>query len=230
MIDVLTVAIPILIVDVANPVLLASVMLALTTPRPVAVSFAVIAGHTSAYFLVGALLKFGLADLIMPYLEPLVEWFNNPTAFDYVVSAILGLALLVIAWRWKIAPPQPSDKQPEKVTVGVGAAFGFGALINFVGIPFAVPYFAFLGNLFRIDSEATQMVVLVIYNFLYALPFLLLPLSLLVFGARIMPVLDAINKKVETVSAYIMPVMFALVGLGLIADAGLYFVTGQGLI
>ena len=47
------VALPILAIDVANPVLLAAVILAATTSSPYSNGLAVIAGHTLAYFAVG---------------------------------------------------------------------------------------------------------------------------------------------------------------------------------
>ncbi len=44
------VGIPILLVDVANPVLLVAIAYALTRSRPIAKSYALILGHTLAYF------------------------------------------------------------------------------------------------------------------------------------------------------------------------------------
>lgn len=230
MLDFWTVTIPILVVDVANPVLLAAVILALTTGRPVATALAVIAGHTVAYFVAGALILYGLVDLLKPLLQPVLDWFSNPSSVDFAISGIIGLALLVVAWRWKVAPPKPSEKEPEQVTTGIVPAFLFGAALNFVGIPFAIPYFGFLGNLFRVEGDTLQLTLLVIYNLLYSVPFLLMPLAIVVFGRGIMTTLNKINAAVEKYAAYIMPVLIGLVGLGLTVDAGLYFLTGEGLI
>ena len=53
------VGIPILLVDVANPVLLVAIAYALTRSRPIAKSYALILGHTLAYFLMGILIVYG---------------------------------------------------------------------------------------------------------------------------------------------------------------------------
>lgn len=226
----LALMIPILVIDVANPVLLATVVVALTADRPIALSLAVICGHTLAYFTVGVLVLFGLADLLVRYLQPVVDWFNSPTTWDFVISFFLGLLLIVVAWRWKAAPPKPSENEPEQVEAGVIIAFGFGAILNFIGIPFAIPYFAFIGNLFRLDDETLRMGYLVVYNILYAAPFLLLAISVAVIGRSLLPFLERINAVVEKYSGYVMPLLIGLVGLGLVTDATKYFLTGNGLL
>ena len=53
MLEFWAVGLPILLVDVANPVLLAMVLLALATDRPFLNSIMLILGHTLAYFLAG---------------------------------------------------------------------------------------------------------------------------------------------------------------------------------
>ncbi|WP_204112654.1 GAP family protein [Shimia biformata] len=228
--DILAIMIPVLVVDVVNPVLLATVVLALTTDRPIALSLAVICGHTLAYFVAGVLVLVGAADLLSSYLAPLIDWFQNPTVWDYVISLVLGLLMILVAWRWKIAPPDSSETETEQIQVGVVRAFVFGAILNFIGIPFAIPYFAFVGNLFRLNDEAARMGYLVAYNLLYAVPFLMLPVAMIVFGKSVLPLLNRINATIEKYAAYIMPVLIGLIGLGLVADALSFFASGTGLI
>lgn len=224
-----TIGLPILVVDVANPVLLAAVILAVTTPRPFTTSLAVIAGHSTAYLAVGLLVIFGLTDLVVDFAQPLIDYVNDPQPLDFVVSGLAGLALLAVALRWRTAPPAPSQKPPEPANAGVFPAFLFGAVINFIGIPFAVPYFGFLSQIMKLaDSQA--LAPLVLYNLGYAAVFLLVPLSVAIFGKAVLPLLQKINAVVEKYSAYLMPVMLAILGLALLIDAGLYFATGKGLI
>lgn len=227
--DLWAIGLPILAVDVANPVLLAAVILSLTTDRPIANSLALIAGHTAAYFAAGLLFLFGVGELLASLTGPVQELIDNPLPSDFVISAIIGLVLLVAALRWKINPPAPSDNPPEPAKSGLLSSFGFGAIINFVGIPFALPYFAFISQLMKGDP-AQAILPLVLYNLGYAAVFLLVPLALVIFGSAVMPLLQKINQAVEKYSAYIMPVLLALLGLALLIDAGLYFTTGSGLI
>ena len=229
MTDLLTVALPILLIDIANPVLFATTILALTTARPVANALAVILGHTLAYLSAGLLVLFGLAELLAPFADSFLDWFNNPDTLDYVLSLLVGLALLWVALRWRIAPPTPSDTPPEPPRTSLAGAFGFGALVNFIGLPFALPYFAFLGQLLR-EADGTRLAALALYNLAYALPFLAVPLAAALAGDRIVPWLTRLSTALDRVAAYIMPLMLGLLGLFLLADAAAYFATGTGLI
>ena len=70
---------------------------------------------------------------------------------------------------------------------------------------------------------------LLVYNLLYAVPFLLVPVSLAVFGRSVLPVLTSINEFVERQSVYVLPIIIGLVGLTLFIDAAFFFATGEGL-
>ncbi|WP_146136693.1 GAP family protein [Aliiruegeria haliotis] len=223
-----SIGLPILVVDVANPVLLAAVILALTTPRPLALSISVIAGHTLAYFGAGVLIAFGLADLIGQMLSPLLDRFSNPIPVDFVIGLAIGILLLVVAWRWKVAPPDPAKKGADEPKQSIGMALAFGGIINFAGIPFALPYFAFINELYQLDGES-KLSALVVYNLLYAVPFLLLPLAFAIMGKSVMSVFERINEIVAKYSAYIIPAIIGLLGAALVLDALLYFWSGTGL-
>lgn len=223
------IAAAILAVDIANPVLLAAVIFCLSTERPYVSSLSLIAGHTVSYTVFGGLIIFGFTEVFAKLLAPLADWFNNPAPSDYIVTLVLGLVMLVIAFRWRISPPEPAKKTPETQSGGVLGYLLFGGVINFVGAPFAVPYFSFLNQLMRLE-EPLILPNLLVYNVLYAVPFLLVPLALAVFGKRVLPVLQAINAGVDKYSAYIMPVLIAALGLFLLVDAVLFFSRGTGLV
>lgn len=227
--DLWIIGLPILALDVINPVLLAAVILACTTDRPYALSLSIVAGHTVAYFVAGLLFIFGIGELLAGFSAPLQERINNPAPSDFVIGGLVGIALLVVALRWRVSPPAPSENPPKPEKPGLVSAFFFGVIINFVGIPFAVPYFAFVSQLMK-EDPAQSVPTLVVYNLGYAAVFLLVPLALAVFGKIVMPTLLRINASVEKNSAYIMPVLLGLLGLALMADAGFFFITGTGLI
>ena len=222
------VSLPILIVDVANPVLLAAVILALSSQRPYISSLAMIGGHTMAYFFAGSLIILGLADFLSNILSPVLNRISNPQVIDYAISLVLGFILIGIATFWKTSPPKPVEKRPEQDKGGIFSAFIFGATVSFVGIPFALPYFAFINQLYKLE-EGQMVGALLVYNVLYALPFLLVPASLAIFGKAVIPMLGKINELVERNSVYILPVILGLVGLTISIDAALFFVFGEGL-
>ena len=224
-----TVSLPILLVDMANPVLLAAVIISVTQSRPMLSAISLILGHTAAYLLSGALIIYGLADLLADQLSPILERWSQPQPGDYVFGLVLGIALIWIGLRWRIKPPKADAPEDSMKDAGLVGTFFLGAVINFIGAPFALPYFAFINQLLKLD-EAQILPNLLIYNFLYTLPFLLVPLSVALIGPAAMPVLQRINETVEKYSAYILPTIFLIGGVVLMVDAVLYLVTGLGLI
>ncbi len=213
---------PILIADVVNPVLFAFMVYAVGTTRPVANSIAALLGHTIAYLAFGVL--FALAFNVI------AERIANPEPVDYWISLIIGVLLLWVAWRSRSSDSTPSDRSADSEMSPIKAFF-LGGVINLVGIPFALPYFAAIDQVLKADLNTTaSLTVIAVYNIAYALPFLIVPVLAVMMGQAARPVLARINDKVDRISAVLMPVMLVLVGLFLIADALVYFMTGSGLI
>ena len=218
--EIWTVLFPILLTDVVNPVLFAFMVYAAGNDRPVALSSSMLAGPTAAYF--------GAGIVLALFMEKITGYFANPRAIDFVIGLLIGLALIWLAFGSK----KDSGKRPDEDTpqFTVLSAFGFGAVINFIGIPFAVPYFAAIDQILKADFTAAQAVlVLLSYNLAYALPFAMVPLLSAVMGARARPVLARVNALLDRVSGFLMPLLLGGVGLALVADAVTYFITGSGL-
>ena len=221
MLQLWTVLIPILLADIVNPVLFAFMVYAAGTDRPVINSIAVLLGHTCAYVIFGLVLALAF-DIIMDRLA-------NPEPFDYGLSLLIGILLLWAAWRIR------GDKQQQKPAPRVEQltlikAFGMGAIINIIGLPFALPYFAALDQILKTNlSVADSALVIIGYNAGYALPFLVVPLLAIALGERSRPLLARINEKVDHVSAFLLPIILAFVGIALVADAISYAATGEGL-
>ena len=212
--------IPILLTDVVNPVLFAFMVFAAASKRPVLVSSSMLLGHTMAYF--------GAGIILALFMDSITEFFANPRLIDFIVELVLGVILLWVAFGAR----KNTGKRPEETTTefSVIGAFGFGAVINFIGIPFAVPYFAAIDQILKTDSTTTQSVLLLLsYNLAYALPFALVPVLSAVMGERARPVLMRINQGLDKVSGVLMPLLLGLVGLALLADAITYFVRGSSL-
>lgn len=212
--------VPFLIADVVNPVLFAFLVYAAGTSRPLLTSIALLLGHTVAYLGAGIALGLGL--------EHFTAYLANPNSIDYLIGLLVGLLLLWVAFPSGKKPEQKGPEQRGAVTPL--SAFGLGALVNFVGIPFALPYFAAIGQILKANLGAFDaLILLVAYNLLYALPFLVVPALVAILGERSQPLLQRINRGLERVSAFLMPALLGLVGLALVADALLFFATGEGL-
>lgn len=211
---------PILVVDVLNPVLFAFMVYAAGGARPALVSGAMLAGHTVAYLAAGIVIGVSL--------EQILAYLAEPKAIDFAISGLLGCALLWLALKTRT---DKGDRPREsRAALTPGSAFVSGAIINFVGIPFALPYFAAVDQLLKTDLSSFAIVLnLAVYNFLYALPFLLVPILVLVMDERSKNVLARINGWLERVSGVLMPPLIGGLGLFLVADAISYFARGQGL-
>lgn len=220
MIEAIPILAPILVADVVNPVLFAFMIYAAGFDRPILTSTMLLLGHTAAYFAAGIAISFGL-DVVLDRLM-------NPKPIDYGISFIVGLGLI---WLAIPSARKPEPKKPEEVqVVNPLYAFGFGAVVNFVGIPFALPYFAAVTEILKADlGFAGSISLLVGYNLLYALPFTIVPILIALLGKKAAPILQSINAGVEKVSDYLMPLLFGGLGLFMIIDAVLFFTTGSGL-
>ena len=221
MTDLFAVLVPILLVDVLNPVLFAMLVFAAGSGRPVGNSSAVLAGHTLAYFVAGVAIAHGM--------EQISDRLANPHRIDFVISGIVGVGLLLMVLPTK-KQGAPKASEPEWELTPV-KCLGLGAVINFVGIPFALPYFAVVDQVLKADlSTAGSLVVLAIYNLGYALVFIIVPAIVAVSGERAKPMLEKINDFIGKASDLLMPWLFAALGAALVADAVAYFYRGTGLI
>jgi cytochrome c biogenesis protein CcdA len=211
------VLIPILLTDVVNPVLFAFMVYAAGTSRPVLLSGTMLLGHTVAYFSAGIVLAL--------FLEKITAYFASPRAIDFVIGAVLGVVLIWLA----LGSRKDTGKRPDADTpeLTVWSAFGIGAVVNFIGIPFAVPYFAAIDQVLKADFSAAQAVAALLgYNLAYAAPFLVIPVLSAVMGEKAKPVLGRINAFLEKVSSVLMPLLLGGIGLLLLIDAIKYFATG----
>jgi cytochrome c biogenesis protein CcdA len=105
----------------------------------------------------------------------------------------------------------------------------FSLFVYFL-LPFALPYFAAIDQILKANfATGDTLVLLVAYNLVYALPFLVVPILVATLGERSRPILQRVNATLDRASAFLMPVLLGLAGLALVADAVLYFTTGKGL-
>jgi cytochrome c biogenesis protein CcdA len=218
--DLLLILTPILLGDVANPVLFALLVYLAALPRGVLLSSAALAGHTAAYFGSGVLIAFAFAEL--------TEFMSNPGTLGYVIGGLLGVVLLYVAWLSSRSSPDRQPEQPAKETPV--SAFVTGAIVNFIGIPFGLPYFVAIDQILKADlSLGGSLAVLAGYNLAYMAPFLLVPVLTLALGENARAILEKMSGWVEKAGDVLLPLIMFALGVFLILDAGFYFATGAGL-
>jgi cytochrome c biogenesis protein CcdA len=212
--------IPFLIVDLLNPVLFALLVVAVSTNRPIANSVSLLGGHTLAYFGSGIVIALGL--------EQITAWLSNPRPVDFVIELLIGLLCLWAALASRGGKASENKNPPGELTPAF--CFGYGAIVNFIGVPFALPYFAAVDQILKANlSLEASVLALAIYNAAYALPFLLVPLAVAIVGEDSRPVLEKINNLLVSVVDKLMPILLFLIGAALTADAVGYLISGEPL-
>jgi len=210
----------ILLTDIMNPVLFAFIIYSLGTSRPVVNSSLMLLGHTVSYFAAG----FGVAYAI----KSISDRLQNPLSIDFVISFFLGLALVYFAYKLFMTKPKKQEIKEKSLTPL--KSFFLGAIVNLIGMPFAIPYFAAIDQVLKADlSFFHSVLALGIYNFAYAFPFFIVVVFYMIYGEKSKVVLGKINEKIEQVSAKLMPILLLIIGAILIVDAVMYFVYGEGL-
>ncbi len=224
MFELIVTSIPILVSDVLNPVLLAGVIFGLGSRRPFLNSTLLLLGWFVTYFAAGILLALGL--------DAIIDFFKTPRPIDFVIETVLGLLLIGLG-VYVVRSGQHHKKGREfddADTLSAGTSFWIGASINLIGMPFAIPYFAFLGQILKADLDwMGALMVLLIYNLLYVLPFSLLIFIRLIYREESDVLFKSISDAMEWLSAILMPILLFLVGGALLADAFVFFSTGNPL-
>ena len=212
---------PILVADVVNPVLLAAVIYLLGSSRPVANPVAVLLGHTVAYFAAGVALAIGI--------EAITDRLMNPKPVDFSIEAVLGVALLaagVAMARGRKAEAPLEDEQG----MGPIGSFLLGAVVNLIGIPFAIPYFAAIAQILKADLAWTpSLFVLLLYNLVYALPFALVIAARTIFGKKAEAPLRRLNERIDRLGEVLSPFLLIALGALFLLDAGWFFFRGRPL-
>lgn len=119
---------PILVTDALNPALLAAVVFALGTTRPLSASTMMLIGHTIAYFISGIVLVVAL--------DRIVEFIENPEPWHYGVSGLVGAVLVWFFVQSSRSDVKPSERKVSDVSeLRPMAAFSIGAVVNLTGLP-----------------------------------------------------------------------------------------------
>jgi len=212
---------PILFADAMNPVLLGALVYALGTARPLALSSALLLGHTATYFGSGVVLALGI--------EAVAERLENPKPIDFGIEFVVGVALLAIGFamlRGKHSEQRFGEE--EGAEPGLLSAFTMGAILNLIGIPFAVPYFAAIAQMLKADlTTAGVLGAIVAYNLLYALPFALVIAVRSAFGTRVDAPLRTLNAWMERGSAVLVPLLLLAVGGFFVVEAIWFFLRDE---
>ena len=233
MLDLLPVLIPIALVDSASitPLGLVPLTTILAGRRPYQTALAFLAGLFVSYLLMGLAFLFGLSTVFMRLNAWIGHRWNNPEPADFGLELLLGVVLVVVGFR--IADRRRVRQQERNLDAGVtpGAAFGFGFMLNVVGFPGALPFFAFADQILRADPPAQSTVLLMaVYAAIFVLPLTVMVLLRVLLGSRGDALMLGIKGFFDIWGRRLLIVLLLALGVALTVDAALYFLRGVPLV
>jgi len=229
MLELLTVLTPIALIDSTSITPLGLVPLAtiLAGKRPFGTAFAFLAGLFFSYLIMALLFLFGLSALLMR----MNVWFNyrwnNPEPADFGVQIMVGLVMLIFGLRIAEKRKSKSGGRELQASVSPASAFGFGFLMNVVGFPGALPFFAAADRIAQADPPTSDAVLAVVYYVtIFVLPLTAIVLLRALLGQRMDAVMRAIQGFFDTWGKRLILVLLILLGLILVMDGVAYFLGG----
>ena len=201
--------IPILIIDMINPVLLGGTIFSLGSKQPTRNTLAVLFTFLITYLIAGLLIAIGL--------ELIEGSFKLPRYFDYILELIVAALLLYMAWKQhKEGDTHPEKKLKQNPDLSFKGAALLGLQINMVGLPFAIPYLAAIDQVLKAEASIyATLLLLLLYNILYILPYSLL----LLIPTENTHIFKTINNWMHRITEKWLPILFFLLALLLIEDA-----------
>jgi len=229
MLELLIVLTPIALIDSASVTPLGLVPLAtiLAGKRPIGTAFAFLAGLYVSYLVMCLLFLFGLSAALMRLNGWLNYRWNNPEPADFAVQVLVGLVMLVFGLRITEKRKSKSGGRDIQSGVSPASAFGFGVLMNVVGFPGALPYFAAADRIVQANPPTFDaMVAVVYYVMIFVLPLTAVVLLRALLGQRMDTAVQTIQGFFDSWGKRLLMVLMILLGFVLVVDGVAYFLGG----
>jgi cytochrome c biogenesis protein CcdA len=219
--ELITILTTIALLDSASMITVATLpfVALLSMRRPFLLAFVFVLGTYVTYFACGVLVFTGLDSLFDALSEHFNRWWTHPDTSDLILELIIGVVLLVMAFLMLRSRKKPAKKREPKSASPVGV-FLFAGFLVVVGMPGAVPLFAAIDQMLRADvSDAAAVGLLLYYNLVFVLPFVVIVGIRVAMGDRSDRVFDAVNRFLATWGTRMAIIVMLLLGLALVADS-----------
>lgn len=211
------------IVDSLNPSLFVAQFFLLTTNRPVPRILSYIAGVLVVNFLGGLVFLAGAQALIGTFIAGLSpSWL-------YGAGLALGIALILFG-LWLPATPSTSEPARQPHSLHPLHTFLLGAAVMVNELTTALPYFVAIERLASAGVAGLEaVVVLVLYNLIFALPLFAFLGLFMAYGARFAAQTERISAAIARWAPRVIKAGSLAVGVFLAADATAFFLRGEAL-
>jgi len=225
MLQLLAILAPIALIDSSSVTPLSLVPLAsmLAGRNPYRTAFAFLGGLFVSYWAMGLAFVFGLSAVFMRLNAWLSHRWNNPEPADFMLEVFLGLVLLFFGMRIALKRQAKTREREAPQNMSVASAFGFGVMINVVGFPGALPYFAAADQILRADPPPLMIALAVTYYVvLFILPLTTIVLIRALAGAKGDALMAAVKSFFDKWGRRVLMVALVVLGALMVVDGVTY--------
>ena len=210
------------IVDSLNPALFVAQFYLLTTPRPVPRILSYIAGVLVVNFGGGLLILGGMRQVVANLLSG-----TSPTIL-HGAQFLLGLGLVLFGLWYTARPAESEAKQPRSLRPLHTFALGMVVMLN--EITTALPYFVAIERIAQAGLDLFgNLLSLLLYNAVFALPLFAFLVLLVVFRERFAAQLEQVTRAVQTWTPRVVKYGSLAFGGFLALNGAAYLASGAGL-
>jgi cytochrome c biogenesis protein CcdA len=165
----------------------------------------------------GTSLVFGVAFVVGPG-QLILSAAPHPTEnAKHVVEICVGVALIALAGALWLGGESLTDRIPKGESASRRSAFALGVGIVAVELPTAFPYFAALAAIIGSDASVpAQLGYVALFNFLFALPLIVILVLRARAGERAEQRLKALGAWIRRYAHTVIAVLAGLAGLGIL--------------
>jgi cytochrome c biogenesis protein CcdA len=231
MISLLAVLAAIAIIDSTSmlPVGIVAMVVLLSGNRPYLNSAAFIAGTFIPYYAFSLLALFGLSTVIDQINETVERMWKHPDTLDIILGIAIGVVLLVFGYHLSRARAKEQDSN-AMASITPARVFIIAAGIMIVGLPGAVPMFAAIDQILRVDLDALSMALaMLFYSVVFVLPLIGIVLIRVILRERSDELFETISRFFEKWGRRVIVTLLVVLGLVLVVD-GIGWFLGMPLI
>lgn len=232
MYELLAVLIPIAVIDSTSitPVALVPLISILAGKRPLSTAFFFLGGLFVSYLAMALAFLFGLSSVLAKVNAWLSHRWHHPEPADFSLQILVGLVMLVFGFRVMEKRAVKTGGREIKEGISPWGAFGFACMLNVIGFPGALPYFAAADRIVEAQVTTLQSFwAVVFYVTIFVMPLGCIILLRTILGAKGDAILQAVQRFFKTWGKGLLVVLLILLGLVLVVDGIAYFM-GQPLI
>jgi threonine/homoserine/homoserine lactone efflux protein len=229
MMELLLVITPIALIDSTSVTPLAIVPLTLTLAgrRAYVNAVAFLLGLYLSYFGMAVAFLFGLSAIFGPLNRWLDAKLKSPDPADLILQIVIGLVLIFFGLRIALKRQEKTAAREAVPPITPASAFSFAAMLNIVGFPGAVPYFAAADQILKADLPAIGMVLAAAYYVaLFVLPLSMLVVLRAILGSRGDAIMRRIKEFFDSWGRRVLIIVLVGLGVVLVVD-GIAFLMGH---